>query len=186
MKKLLITPILVFSFFISLAQNENPYKYFKIANNQFMYEAVFPMDSLNITQIESLLLSNLPMAKSVTNVKGSNGLITANLVNLIVDFKKYGGTQLGTAVFLNSPMNANVSIQIKEGKYKVNVGSIVFDIVIPGMYGQLNHMQTSSETLFLKNEMTEFRTRGNLVESVGYMEQQLNDIFTIKPIKSDW
>jgi hypothetical protein len=35
-------------------------------------------------------------------------------------------------------------------------------------------------------ESTEFKTRKNLVEAGNYLELQFNDIFTIKPIKSDW
>lgn len=186
MKNIFITPILVFSFFVSFAQNENPYKYFKTENNQFVYEAIFSMDSLNSSQIESLLLSNLPMAKSVTNVKSSNGIITANFVNLIIDWRKFGGTLTGSTMFMRDPFNGNIIIQIKNGKYKVIVNSLMCNISLAApLSNQIENKLNSIETLFLNYKM-EYKTKESIVDAGKVMELQLNDIFTIKPIKSDW
>jgi hypothetical protein len=125
------------------------------------------------------------MEKSLTNVKSSSGLIIANLVNLMIDYKKYDGSVGGTAIFMQNPLNSNVTVQIKDGKYKVAVTSIVFLVDMHGAFG-INLSSSSAESLFLKSDLTDYKIRSGIVESGGYMEQQFNDIFSIKSPKSDW
>jgi len=185
MKNLLLTSILLLSFLFSYSQAENPFEYLKIDNGQLIYENIFIKDSLKAAEIETLLMQQLPTANGITNIKSINGTITCSIVDLIVNYKKFGGTALGTAMFLNDPMNANASIFIKDGKYKVVVSNMVFDLTVPIGY-TISHIKATAESTFLKNESTEFKTRENLVEAGNYLELQFNDIFTIKPIKSDW
>lgn len=183
MKKL-ITIIVFLTSVICYAQNL--YTYFKIDNGQLVYERIYNIDSIAAGKIDTLLQQQLPTAKGITNVQSNNGAITCSIVDLIVNYKKYGGTAMGTAMFLNDPFTANVSIQIKEGKYKITVTNIVFNLVVPTAYG-ISHVKQAAETTFLKNSSTEFKTRDKLIEAGKYMELQFNDIFTIKIIqKTDW
>lgn len=183
MKKIILTLSMAVCLLSAAAQN--PYTYLKIDNDQLIYEKVFNIDSCNAAQIETKLIAYLPTAKGVTNVKTTNGLITANFVNLLIDYKKYGGSTGGIAIFAASPLNANITIQIKDGRYKVTVSSIVFLVNMLGTFGA-QVVTTNAESVFLKGQIKEYRTRENIVESGGYMEQQFTDIFTLKAVNQDW
>jgi hypothetical protein len=174
-KVLLIIHFLMLNCIILFAQS--PYKYFKISEEKFVYEKVFEVDSLSASQIDSLLIQYLPTATSIQNIKSNNGLITANFVNL---FNNH-------ATWKVYPLNANIIIKIKNGKYMVIVNSIVFSTIAPvfGM-NQMIAQSVPAETYFLKHSPAEYRTRGDLQGLAVILENQLTDIFTIKKTKDDW
>ena len=169
----------------SYSQIENPYTHLKIDNGQLIYENIFIKDSLKGIEIETLLTQQLPTAKGITNIKSANGVITCNFINLFISWDKYEANNMSSVT--NAPMSGNINILIKDNKYKVTVNTIVFSITSPVLgINQIITTATSIENILMKNGQTEYRTRGDLVRIGKAIEQQFNDIFTLKPIHTDW
>lgn len=181
MKKLITICILLIVIKNAAAQIPN----LKIDNGNFVYEKVFNQELLSATKIDSMLQQYLPTQKGVSNLKSNNSQITASFQNLFINYKKYDAHN--GSLICNAPLNANITIQIKEGKYKVLVNSIVITTTGPTLGSMQMITQTSSaESLFLKNNQTEFRTNSGIEKMMDAIQQQFTDMFTIKQINNDW
>jgi hypothetical protein len=171
--KYLFLLYILFPFYLS-AQFDN----LKLENTQIFFEKVYPVDSLKIGDIEKLLLTGVPKLKDVTSFEKAQDIIIAKINNTLIDYKKYGGSWGSTAVFLNHPFFADVSIVWKDGKYKVTVSNMYFNTAGFGI------MKCSD--IFTKNRGTELSTNNNVVEAGQYIEKYLADLFLIKQDKNDW
>ncbi len=179
MKKILTILLLTVST-ISYSQEdslENPYKFLLIQNENLIFEKVFPVDTLKLDQIESKLIPFLATLPGVSNVvRTASGVITCNISNAKIDFKKYGGTSLGVSIFIQSPFFGDVVVLVKDGKYKIAVTNMYFDI--PNGYGSIT--KYTSTDAFLKSSPKEFRSMGSIIRSGGYLESHLTEMFTLK------
>ena len=169
----------------TFSQTENPFQFIKIDNGQFVFEKIFTIDSLLSSKIDTSLQLFLPSQKGISNLKSQNQQIIANFNNLFIDYNKYDANN--HSIICSSPINANVTIQIKDGKYKVLVNSIVFNTTGPILgSNQIVNKVMSAESIFLKNDQTDFRTRGDLIKIGQAIEHQFSEIFTIKFTNNDW
>ena len=182
MKKILYTLTILLVSAVCFAQPQD----IKIDNGQFVYEKIFTIDTLSAGKIDTLLQQYLPTQKGITNLKSINNQITANFTNLFVDHNKYETNAAPT--ICNAPLSAKINIYIKDGKYKVIVNGITLDAtyVAFSLNNQVVNKQVSAEGIFLKNEQTEFRTRGDLEKAMEGIEKQFTEIFTIKTTNNDW
>lgn len=151
-----------------------------------MYENIFIIDSNSAWKIDTLLQHQLPLAPCITNIQYSNGIINCSFNNALVNYKKFVGSAMNTAMFLNDPFMANATIQIKYGKYKVTVTNITFNLSLVTLYNT-SHLLQPAENIFLKNSNTQFKNRNTIIQAGKYLEQHLTDIFTLKnPTLTDW
>jgi hypothetical protein len=172
MKNLLLAVIYFFPA-LSIAQ----YQYLKLENKQVYFEKVYAKDSLNESSVEKMLIQSIPRLKDLFNFKNENDLITANLKNAEVDFRKYGGHWGNTATFVQYPFSGEVQIIWKDGKYKVSVTNIVFHVQSLG--------DTKADEIFTSKKGTVFSEGKNISKAGFYLEQHLSDLFEIKT-KNDW
>lgn len=182
MKKILYTITILLVSTICYAQPQN----IKIDNGQFIYEKIFTIDSLTAGKLDTLLQQYLPTQKGVTNLKIINQVISANFTNLFINWAKYDANNLSSIT--HAPMTGNINIQIKDGKYKVLVNTIAFNLNMPNVMTGTSYSQVvSAETIFLKSDKQRFRTREDVVRLINAIDLDLTDLFAIKTAqKTDW
>ena len=59
--------------------SDNNYKYLKNINNQIVFEKIYILDSLKSSQIEEMLLSNIPNLSDIYDFQKSNNIITFSI-----------------------------------------------------------------------------------------------------------
>jgi hypothetical protein len=175
MKIILTTYLLLIC---NLTFSQVKFDYLKLENNQFFFERVYDCDSLNADEIETMLISNIPKLKNVTDFQNNQKIITAKINADKVNFKKYGGSSFSSSVFLGGDFFGNVSIVWKDKKYKVSVTNMYF--VMAG-FGKM-----TATDIFTKNSGAEMRTNRKVEESGNYIQSHLSDLFTINAVKKDW
>lgn len=174
MKKLILLLIVIFSPLFSNAQ----YAWIKMEKGDVFFEKVYSVDSTDAKQIEQMLMTGVPRAKDVSNFTKTPDMITAEIKNCLVDYKKYGGKWGTTAVYMNHPFFAAVSILWKDNKYKVTVSNMYFDTAGLG--------KMTGSDIFTKRGK-ELDQSKIVVRSGEYLEQYLSDLFyMVKNQKSDW
>ena len=134
------------------------------------------MDSLQSSQIQKLLTSNISKTKDLTDFNMTNEIITAKIKNAYVDYKKYGGKWGNTSAFLNHPFFGDISIIWKDQKYRVTVTNMYFDVA------RLGIMKLSD--LATKKKGTELGESNILIRSLQYIDNYLSDLFKINPLNT--
>lgn len=172
MKKLLL--LIIFLPLFSYAQ----YDYLKLDNTQILFEKVYPVDTLNSSQIETLLITGVPKLKDLTDFEKPQNIIIAKIKNAQIDYTKYGGKWGSVATFVTYPLFADVSILWKDGKYKVTVNNIYFKA------GNSNIIKCSD--MLTKSKGKELDSRSGMVKAGQYIEKYLSDLFFIKPVNKEW
>ncbi|MCF0074002.1 hypothetical protein LZD49_26205 [Dyadobacter sp. CY261] len=166
----------------SIGQNssaELPFKYLKKDNNQIFFEKVFEVDSANSSQIEQMLIANIPKTKDVRDFQKNSNVITAYISNCLIDYKKYGGKWGNTQVFMNHPFFSNVTVVWKDGKYKVTLSNMEWHTSLGNL--------TMTEALTKWAQGKEWDLSKSKVKAGQYVEQYFSDLFSFSEVnKSDW
>jgi len=157
--------------------SDTNYKYLKNINNQIVFEKIYIIDSLKSSQIEEMLISNIPNLSDIYDFQKSSNIITFSIKGVYIDVKKFGLRRMSMNAILAFPMNANISIVWKDGKYKLTTSNITFNVVSFGIQKLTQHILNSDGTLSDKK----------LDIQLGQcVEQTLSEKFTINGKSSNW
>lgn len=156
---------------------QGQYSYLKLENTQVYFERVFEVDSTNASNIETMLLSEVPNLENLNDFKSSPGIITATIKDARIDYKKYGGTWVNTVTYLKYPFYGNVTIVWKENRYKVTVSSMSI-LTSNGKF--------SWSDVLTSNRGSEFDSKEIVIRSGEYIENYLSELFLIKSKSNDW
>jgi len=160
----------------SISSDTN-YKYLKNINNQIVFEKIYILDSLKSSQIEEMLISNIPNLSDIYDFQKSSNIITFSIKGVYIDVKKFGLRRMSMNAILAFPMNANISIVWKDGKYKLTTSNITFNVVSFGIQKLTQHILNSDGTLSDKK----------LDIQLGQcVEQTLSEKFIITNKNSNW
>jgi hypothetical protein len=160
----------------SISSDTN-YKYLKNINNQIVFEKIYLLDSLKSSQIEEMLISNIPNLSDIYDFQKSNNIITFSIKGVYIDIKKFGLRRMSMNGILAFPMNANISIVWKDGKYKLTTSNISFNVVSFGIQKLTQHILNKDGTLSEKK----------LDIQLGHcVEETLSEKFTITAKNSNW
>ena|GEM_PF-4861779 len=107
--------------FISLCA-QYQYKYLKLENDQFFFEAVYDGPDIGIEKMGQKLSIGIPRARNVTEVSKSGDVITAKIKNTLIDYKKYDGRWGKLPAFMNQP---GIFLEIK-GKNDPSINIIKY------------------------------------------------------------
>ena len=151
------------------ASKDTNYVYLKKNNNQIIFEKIYTVDSLNASQIETMLVSNVPNISDVSDFQKSNNIITFSIKGVYIDFKKYGLSRWNMNGSLAFPMSTNVSIVWKDGKYKISASNITFNVVSFGIQKLSNHLLRSDGSFDERKIQT---SMGHCVEN--YLSEKFN------------
>ena len=119
MKKLLLVLIGQIAFYAN-AQTVS-FGSFKIAEQEILYQKVFSQDSVTAAAMEKYY-KTLPY---VSNLELSADGVQFNVNDIMVDYKKFGISQVATPPIMQSgKYSGKVSIGVKDGKYRITMKSI--------------------------------------------------------------
>jgi hypothetical protein len=156
-----------------------------IKNNEVIYSKVFEVE-LKKNELINLLKLSLPnIAKFEFKIDAdSDDKINGNLSGTVINYRKYGGTLMGTSMVLNYPLVANVIIQVKDNKYRVLVTNMYFkDVEI--LNQKSDYILDDGVT---RKKRTEFKDSSQVESILKYIDKHLTDIFNVKRdrIKDDF
>lgn len=174
---LLLAPVL------SFGQTENPYKHMVLADGQVSYQNVYDAPGTQKGALFKLLNKYIPTIPSLGEYNAdTSGTITARFVDIHIPYRQYGGHTIGGWAPVKCPINANVTILIKDEKYKVIISGILFDLRGLGKDWPI----MSIEELTTKKKQTEFINKKMVVEGVIIMQNYFTKNFTLKEQNNDW
>lgn len=105
-----------------LGQGNTSYGNFRIDNQQLIYQKIFLDDSANAAKLAGYY-KTLP---NVSNVAATADEVTFDLKDLVVDYKKFQFTQVGTpSIIQTGKYSGQVAIGVKEGRYRVTIREMV-------------------------------------------------------------
>lgn len=172
---LLITPILAFG-------QLTEYGSFKIVETEIIYQKIFFQDSITADKLVEFM-KTVPEFK---NVAAANGVVTADLSDLVVDYKKFQFSQVAVPPIIQTGRyTGKITAEVKDGKYRVTLKSIQMkgDIgykKIPQPENLTNYAAQNSGTIFSKEWCKP--------NTLGLLEKAISDKLTYKEPKkdSDW
>lgn len=164
----------------------------KISNAKVYFEKVYNLEGLSKDEVDSVLHSFIPGIASISQYSENKNSITARFEKAEMPLRKYGLRGFTSSYLIQSPFNANISIESKDGKYKVIVSGIYFDsgnsLTIGGVSGKIDG--TFEDIAYLKGKSRLVTpTNEQRFREAKAFERYLSDTFEYKSpaeTKSDW
>ncbi|SEW37054.1 hypothetical protein [Chitinophaga arvensicola] len=123
MRKLLL--LLIFMPAFVVAQN-SPYKYYKLDKGELLFENIYHVDSLTADQIGAMLKREIPKIQGIVDIRTEGNLLTGRIRNSNINYRKAGHNPMNTYSLLDNPFDAGVTIEWKDGRYRVTLSGVVF------------------------------------------------------------
>lgn len=156
---------------------------FRLSNRKALYEHVFLNEE--ISDLKESLKKQLLTTGGITNVQDNGQYLTAEINEMIIDYRKYGATYFEISFPLTKPIRGKLMIEFRDGRYKAHISDIVF---IDNDYRKgINDF--SLEEAFVRNNRQEFRSRSSIQHSLHLMNLHFMEIFTLnaeEEIPEDW
>lgn len=118
------TGFAIIALFVSVmvnGQGNTSYGNFKIAEQELIYQKIFLQDSANASKLATYY-KTLPY---LSNVLQSGDEVTFDLNDLVVDYKKFQFTQVGTpSIIQTGKYSGKAVVGVKDGKYRITVSEI--------------------------------------------------------------
>jgi len=167
--------------FMVLAQ-ATEYGSFKIVETEIIYQKIFFQDSITAEKLAEFMKS-VPELK---NVSIADGTVTADLSDLVVDYKKFQFSQVAVPPIIQTGRySGKVTGEAKDGKYRITLKSIQ----MKGDIGYKKIPQPESLTNYAcQNSGTILSREWCKPNTLGLLEKAITDKFTYKEVKkdSDW
>ncbi|CAN5445706.1 hypothetical protein BH10BAC4_BH10BAC4_09070 [soil metagenome] len=177
MKKLLFLFFLVSGF--TEAQTVS-FGNFKLQEQEIIFQKIFVEDSITVAQLEKYY-KGLPVVKNLT--KTADGL-TFNLEDVIIDYKKFQFSQVGTPTIIQTgKYSGEVTVGVKNGKYRVTFQTIQ----VTGDIGYKKITEKDNLTNYAaKNSGTILAQDWCRPSMLGLLDQAFTDKLQFKKAKDDW
>jgi len=148
---------------------------FKVVDNEIIWQKIFT------SEVESL--QNTFRKQVVTNLQLENLQEIGSTMSFVVkdekiNFKKYGGTWGGTAIYLQHPQSFLVVIDFKDNRYRVTIKSIKVD------FTSVNLGVDKLDDIILKKG--KFKNTKYVKKSLSYYHRHFTEKFTLKQKNDDW
>lgn len=162
---------------LDLSAQDSPYKSYKIDNGQLIYQQVYECDTMKADAISTMLSSEVPKIKGLKGYYKDGTVITAEFKNAMIDYRMMGGKWGSTPILLNSPFDANVTIEWKDYKYRVTISNIVFH----SAFGE-----TDLGSLLTKRKYSMWDNSNGARQVGDFTERYYTTLFWISPTKDNW
>lgn len=179
--------IIIFLFLISgtiFAQIKHPETDFYLENNKMYWEHIYEVPSKSTDDLIRYFQKEV-----LINIKQDNFQIIDNTISFEVNddkvnFKKYGGTAMGTALIAQLNMKYLVVIDFRDNKYRVIIKEIFLDNNSPQarMSGDVSEFCTKKAT-------TVFLTGKTITTGLIYDHKHFLEKFEInlnETVKKEW
>ena len=165
----------------ALLAQSTEYGDFKIVNTEIVYQKVFIQDSVTNAKLAEFLKT----VPNVSNVQVESDGVHADLIDFIVDIKKFKFTQVATPTIIQTGRySGKIKVDSKVGKYRV----ILTSIQVKGDIGYKKILSPESLTNYAcTNSGTIISRDWCKPNTLGLLDQALTDRFTFldKP-DADW
>jgi hypothetical protein len=153
---------------------------FKILESEVMYQKVFTQDSVTVDKMVEFLKT----VPTISNIQAGDGVVTADLVYLKVDYKKFKAAQIDVpAIIQTGIFNGKLIFDIKSGKYRATLRGIQ-------MKGDTGTKKITEPEFITKYSTTD---NGTAISKdwakptlLGLLEQQITERITYKEVNTDW
>ena len=174
MKKLSIIFFLITSSVSSQKLLDSLYT-FKVVDNEIVWQKVFTSD---VKDLQNAFRKQVVASLQLENLQEIGSTISFVVKDEKIDFKKYGGTWGGTAIFLQYPQNFLVVIDFKDNRYRVTIKSIKVD------FSSANLGIDKLDEIILKKG--KFKNTKYMKKSLSYYHRHFTEKFTLKQKNDDW
>lgn len=178
MKKLICLLLLLTPF--ALHAQITQYGSFKILESEVLYQRVFNIDSVTVENMVEFL-KTIP---TIGNIQAGDGTVTADLIYLTIDYKKFKVPQNTVPKIIQTGIfNGKLFFDMKPGKYRATLRSIQ-------LKGDTDARKITEPEFLTKHSTTD---NGTAISKdwakptlLGLLEQQINERLTYKAVNTDW
>lgn len=166
------------------SQDVNTYN-FSIEENRLVWQNIYDVQGKR-DELKLKIQSHLNQLSWIKDTKVSDDGLYGRLEAFKVDYKRYGGTAMGTAFVISSGLwNGAVQIDIKDNKYRVRITSITNKTTVNTLTNNLTS-DFVAEEIFLRKNRVEFKPGQSV--SMDLLDQALSDVFklSVQSLKSDF
>lgn len=152
-----------------------------LKNNEIIFQKTYSSE-LSKSELIEKLKTYLPTIKNfqLSEVPNQNiDQFSGRLTDYIVNYRKYGGTLMGTSIALNYPLNANAIIQVKDFKYRITISNFIFK----GIVLMSQKYDLVLDDALTKSKRTKIRNNQEILNAAIYLNKELNDMFDINNTK---
>jgi len=182
MKKIIILLLITFS---TLAQIKHPDTDFYLQNGKVYWQHVYEVPGKNTDELIKYFEKEVMINFKQDNFQIIDNTISFTINDDKINFRKYGGTAMGTVLFTLAFYNYLVVIDFKEGKYRVSVKEIFIDNKIFGPGQSSGYL----EEFITKKKGSMFTTNGLATTGLIYNHKYFLEKFernTTESIKKEW
>jgi hypothetical protein len=189
-KSTLTIALLIGTYLTSLSQSAGfsnsltSYANWSIANQNVVWQNAFSSSTKDKEALKNSLFVFLKKNDNIQHIEERNFKITADLVKLKVDYKKYGGSARYTSpLFVNGFWTGKIAIQILDNAYVAKVDQLSFDVERKGLnagegINGLNDGRGQWNALLLNKDKKSFKEGRRL--DMDLLNKVLFDIFDLK------
>jgi hypothetical protein len=153
---------------------------FKILESEVLYQKVFNQDSITAEKMVEFL-KTIP---TIGNIQTSGQTVTADLIYLTIDYKKFKVPQNTVSPIIQTGIfNGKLIFDIKSGKYRTTLRSIQ-------LKGDTGAKKITEPEFLTKHATTD---NGTAISKdwakptyLGLLEQQITERVTYKEVNTDW
>lgn len=143
------------------------YGNFKLSSQELIYQKVFLHDSVSLEKL-STYYSSLPFISDVTS---SSGELHFRVNDLVVDYKKFGLSQVSTpSIIQTGKYSGEATVSVKDGKYRITLADIKLtgDIVYKKITtpDNLTNYACRDNGTYISNDWTKPNTLGVLDKAI--------------------
>jgi hypothetical protein len=165
----------------SLAQGQvTSYLKFKLVDQEIIYQQVFPLDSVKVSEVEAFFKTKPYVTNLTTSAEG----LQFDVIDITVDYKKFQFTQVATPPVIQSgKFSGQVIVGVKDNRYRITFKSIQ----LTGDIGYKKITEKENLTNFAaKNSGTILAPDWCRPNMLGLLDQAFTDKLQYKKIKDDW
>lgn len=189
MNKLLLPLLFLFALSVHGQTKTTYLSDFHLENQAIVHKKVYePTDTANLKE---RLLTQLRSTRGVENVQDMGDYISADIKGMEIDYQKHGGKKMTTPIFLNHQLNAMLTVQLKEGRYRTLIEKINHVDHLSNVYAASiaqGKNITATEDYYLKRGGESFKNNRSLLGCLYYTDKYIEDTFTLKEVAAseDW
>jgi hypothetical protein len=184
MKKIILLLLISFNGF---SQIKHPESDFNLFEQKVYWEHIYNVPGKNTEELTKYFQKEVLQSLTNSNLQIIDNSLSFTVNNDVVDYKKYGGTSMGTAMFVSYPMNYVVIVDFKDEKYKITIKEITITENIITLGGTMISTDDITD-YFTKKKKTQFSTGSTTNTAIIYYHKYFTDKFAIKnnPTNKDW
>lgn len=180
MKTTILIWFIGFSAICQIKQTETD---FYLENQKIYWEHVYDTPGKNKDELVKYFEKEVLTNTNLGNFQFIDNTISFKITDDKADYKKYGGTTMGTVMFAQYNLSYLVLINFKNNKYRVIVKDVFLD-------NKINPYRSSGELVeyISKKRNTEFTTNSLAIKGIIYFHKHFLEKFQISSnnYKSDW